>query len=80
MNRTKQKAEPIKKPSMAQTAREWLIAEFADGRNREGKDVWKKAKLEGIERRQLDDARMSLHFKTISRGRNGATWIPPSPE
>lgn len=80
MRRTKQPAEPIppsKEPSKTQIAREWLMVEFADGRNRNSIEVIKKAEREGIKRGPLDVARNSLRFQTISHGRNGAMWMPP---
>ena len=80
MRRTKHTVElmsPVKEPSKAQIAREWLMVEFADGRNRNSVEVIKKAEREGIKRDALDRARDSLRFQTISHGRSGATWIPP---
>ncbi len=77
MHRTKQTAALIKDLSKVQIARDWLMVEFADGQNRDAREVWKKAESAGIKRHTFDDARNSLRFLVISHGRNGATWIPP---
>ena len=68
---------PPKDPSKMQIAKEWLMAEFADGRSRDVDEIRKKADREGIKMGTLHSARKSLHIETIGRGRGSVMWVPP---